>query len=295
VDTERLKERARGTLSRVRTELGMHPPGALVETRREQFLALAEIARRRAGDVPGEAPDLTGHELRVFSQNGEDGVLAEIIRRSGAPGRTFVEFGAADGVENNCALLAELGWGGLFVEGGDAEFAGLAHRYAGRPAVTAVQAMVTPANVEDLFARHGVPPEPDVLSMDVDGSEYWIWEALEAHRPRIVVVEYNGALEPGRRLVQPRDTGAWRQTDFYGASIEAFVALAGGKGYRLVHCDLTGNNAFFVREDLPGAYLAPADVPRRRTNFWLTGMRHPPDPAGRRYVDLDARQAQTDP
>jgi len=272
----------------------MYPPEAPAGTPRDQLLALAELTRRRAGDGSGDAPDLTGYELRVLSQNGEDGVLDEIVRRSGAPGRSFVEFGASDGVESNCALLAELGWSGLFIEGDDDAFARLADRYAGRSPVIAAQAMVTPANVEALFAEHGVPDEPDVLSIDVDGSDYWIWDAMSAYRPRIVVIEYNGVLPPARRLVQPRDTGPWRATDFYGASIEALVALGREKGYRLVHCDLTGNNAFFVRDDLPGAYLAPDAVPRRRANFWLAGHRHRPDPDARSYVDLDAHAARPD-
>ena len=102
----------------------------------------------------------------------------------------------------------------------------------------------------------------------------------------MVVVEYNASIAPGRRVVQPRDKGPWDGTDFYGASIDAFVALGAQKGYRLVHCDLTGANAFFVRDDLPGDY---PDATRRSTNMWLAARaRHPADPDARAYVDLDA-------
>ena len=299
VTREGITDRVRGTIAGVRTELGLTPPAPPDGTRRDQLLALSEFSRRLAAAPPAAPPaDLTGYELRVFSQNGEDGVLAEIIRRSGAPGRWFVEFGAGDGTENNCGLLADvLGWSGLFIDGGDAQYAGLAHRYAANPRVAAAQALIGPGNVEELFGAHDVPAEPDVLSIDVDGSDYWIWAAIGAFRPRIVVIEYNGALPPGRRLVQPRDAGPWDETDFYGASIEALESLAAAKGYRLVHTELTGNNAFFVRDDLDGEYPAAVDVPRRRTNFWLAGARHPADPHGRRYVDLDAasRQAHTEP
>jgi hypothetical protein len=281
-----------GFWKRLRGALGLPEPGApLPDTPRVQLLALSELVRRIEGDVPGSGRelDLVRHELRVFSQNGEDGVLAEMIRRSGAPGRYFVEFGAADGVQNNCAFLADvLRWNGLFMDGGEREYEGLAHRYAGRPEVTTAKAMVTPENIQGLLAAHGVPAEPDVLSIDVDGSDYWIWEAITDYRPRIVVIEYNGSLEPGRRLVQPRDTGAWLQTDFIGASIEALVALGERKGYRLVHCEMTGNNAFFLRDDLPGDYLPAHEVPRRRWNFWLAGARHVPDRERRSYLDLDA-------
>ncbi len=182
-------------------------------TSREQLLALSELSRRWGGDVPGagELLELTPYELRVFSQNGEDGVLAEIIRRSGAPGRYFVEFGAHTGVENNCAVLADiLSWGGLYIEGGADRFAMLERKYRPRPRVRTANAMVTPANVEALFAQHGVPEELDVLSIDVDGSDYWIWEAIVAYRPRIVVIEYNGELDPGAgscsRAITPAGT-----------------------------------------------------------------------------------------
>jgi hypothetical protein len=123
-----------------------------------------------------------------------------------------------------------------------------------------------------------------------------IWHALERHRPRVVVIEYNGSLdEPGRRLVQARDRGAWDETEFYGASIDALVQLGERKGCRLVHCDLTGNNAFFVREDLPGEYLQPSEVPRRSANLWLTGAQHEPDAQHRTYVDLDAQTTSSSP
>jgi hypothetical protein len=255
----------------------------LPATSRETLLAVSEYARRLGGDVPALI-DLAPFELKVFSQNGEDGVIAEIVRRSGAPGHYFVEIGGGYGVENNCAALADLaGWSGLFIEAGDAEFAALARKYRPQPRVRVAQALVTPANIEDLLAD--APAEPDVLTIDVDGSDYWIWEALE-RRPRVVVIEYNGSLEPGRRLVQPRDAGPWRETNFYGASIDALVSLGESKGYRLVHCDLSGNNAFFVRSDLGGEYLS--EVPRRATNLWLSGVQHEPDHSGRSYVDLDA-------
>jgi hypothetical protein len=268
-------------------------------TSRTQLLALSELARRVGGDVPvSEQRDLTAFELRVFSQNGEDGVLAEILRRTGAPGRYFVEFGAGDGVENNCAALADvLGWEGLFMDAGDVQFERLAFRYAANPRVRTAKELVTPETIDAVLDAYGVPEEPDVMSIDVDGSDYWIWEALK-RRPRVVVIEYNSALQPGRRLVQPRNTGAWRETDFYGASIDALEALGAIKGYRLVHCELTGNNAFFVRTDAPGDFPASADVPRRRTNFSLRGIRHVHDPDARTYVDLEAhpaRQAHTEP
>jgi hypothetical protein len=285
VDRRDLKQRLRRVMQSA--QAAANSPG----TPREQLLAVSEYARRLGGDIPGhgDLADLTPFELRVFSQNGEDGVLGEIVRRTGAPGRFFVEIGAGDGIECNCAALADLaGWRGLFIEGSAVGMDPLRRKYDPIPRVQTLEAMVTPETVDALLTAQGVPEEPDVFSVDVDGSDYWIWRALERHRPRVVVVEYNASLPPGRRLVQPSDKGPWDGTDFYGASIDAFVALGAEKGYRLVHCDLTGANAFFVRDDLPGDYLDQPDVTRRSANLWLRGVQHPPDQHARAYVDLDA-------
>ena len=260
-------------------------------TSRDVLLALAEIGRRASGDAAASlaSASLTPYELRVFSQNGEDGVIDEIIRRSGAPGRRFVEFGAGAGSENNCALLADVfGWSGVFIEPHPASFHRLARKYVTREDVKTIQSFVTPANVQELFEAHGVPPEPDVLSIDVDGSDYWIWQSIEAFRPRIVVIEYNSALGADRRLVQPLTQDSWDRTTYYGASIAAFRELGRSKGYRLVHTDLTGTNAFFVRDDLEGDYPAADLVPVRGPNQFLLAGGHPDDPLRREFVDLDA-------
>jgi len=97
---------------------------------------------------------------------------------------------------------------------------------------------VTPENIESVFGEAGVPPEPDLLSIDVDGPDYWIREALEAYRPRVLVIEYNSGLPPGRQLVQPRTYAEpWDGTNYFGASLDALCALGERKGYRLVHTD----------------------------------------------------------
>lgn len=265
---------------------------------RALYLALAELDRRHRAisatpSADAEAGPLTPFELRVFSQNGEDGVLGEILRRVGVDRHGFfVEFGVESGREGNCVYLADIaGWHGLFMDGDERFFAALQHKYRAAERVRATLAMVTPENVQELFAAAGVPSEPDVLSIDVDGSDYWIWEAIEDYRPRVLVIEYNSALDPGRRLVQPADLeGGWDGTEYFGASLGAMRALGERKGYRLVHTELSGVNAFFVREDVAEArFPAVEDVPvRSAPNYFQRGMRHPPDLARRRYLDLDS-------
>jgi len=267
--------------------VGLTTPEGPLETSRATLLALAELARRTPLP-PGGLP-LALYELRVFSQNGEDGVLAEILKRCGTSSEFFVEFGAARGVENNCALLADVnGWRGLFIEGDEDEYRHLESKYRGSARVTTRHALVTPENVETLFAEAGVPDEPDVLSIDVDGPDYWLWKAIESYRPRVVVAEYNAMLGLERALVRPEHaTGGWDETVWFGASLRALELLGERKGYGLVHTDLSGLNAFFVRADLPGEFPAADEVVRRAPNYLLSAITHKPDPHNRPFFDVE--------
>jgi glycosyltransferase involved in cell wall biosynthesis len=267
-----------------------------LQTDRSVYLALAELARRHEAIAEGPVPErgaapLTAAELRVFSQNGEDGVLAEILRRIGAPGRYFIEFGVETGREGNCVYLADVaGWRGLFLEPDERCYAELASKYRAQSAVTTLNEAVTPANAEQLFDQVGAPRELDVLSIDVDGQDYWIWEAISSYRPRVLVIEYNSALDPRRALVQPNEPDrTWDGTDYFGASLGALRRLGETKGYRLVHTDLSGVNAFFVRDDLTGAAFPGFDeVAQRGTpNYFQSGVRHPRAQWGGRYLDLE--------
>jgi hypothetical protein len=257
---------------------------------RAVYLSLSELSRRhRASEGPSRSGALTEHEIRCFSQNGEDGVIAEILARIGCGREFFVEFGVEDGREGNCVFLADvLGWNGLFIEADRAKCAALARKYSGVPGVTTLNVTVTPENIEGLLAHAGAPSEPTVLSVDVDGNDYWIWQAVERYHPRVVVIEYNAGLPPGCQLVQPREHAFWDGTDFFGASLWALCSLAERKGYRLVHTELAATNAFFVRGDLASERFPPADeVPHRHEpNYLLRGGRHPPDPLGRKYTDV---------
>jgi hypothetical protein len=231
--------------------------------------------------------DLTRFERQVFSQNGEDGVVAEILRRIGAPGRWFVEFGAGWGFEGICVALADvLGWSGLFIESDPIAFGELRRKYGAEPRVRTLEAVVDAANVEELFTSAGVPTDLDVLSIDVDGNDWWIWRAITSFRPRLLVIEYNGNLDPTAELVKPYDpTSQWDFTVWFGASLGAYERLAEAKGYTLVHTDLRGVNAFFVRDDLLDAF-GPVASPRRVANYDLCGKRFPGDPDAMRWVDL---------
>jgi hypothetical protein len=219
--------------------------------------------------------DLARFELRAFSQNGEDGVLLEIFNRIGVTNRFFVEFGIQSGIEGNCVLLADvLGWSGVFIEA-DPEFhAQLQAKYAGYP-VRTVRDFVTADRVNEIFRDAGVPEQPDLVSIDIDGNDIYVWDALTEFRPRVVVIEYNsGITEPGP-VAQPHDpVRPWAGDGSFGSSLEALDVVAARHGYRLAHTDLTGTNAFYVIES-DWVKLGLSAVPRRNQNIGLVGETRP--------------------
>jgi hypothetical protein len=218
--------------------------------------------------------DLTRQELGAFSQNGEDGVLVEILRRLGTLEGSFVEIGASSN-EANCIFLCDvLGWGGVFVDADPAEHARLERKYRHRSEVVTVKAMVTAENIERLLGEVGVT-DPTVLSIDIDGNDYWLWEALTTPAPPVVVIEHNATIDPRRPLVQSPTHRAWDGSDYYGASLEALRRLGARKGYRLVHVELTGNNLFFVHEPLADAAGLAESTGVRAPNPFLMSMLHP--------------------
>lgn len=258
------------------------PPPPPPQSDRSTYLAAATLSERYAG--AGTVPaDLTRAELKVLSQNGEDGVLAEIFRRIGLPDApTFVEFGIETGTQGNCVFLADLlGWRGLFIEPDPTHFRALSAKYAGNDAVRTVQAAVTPGNVDRLFDAAGLPPEPDVVSIDIDGVDYWVWRALVRHRPRVIVIEYNASLGFDDALTVPEDHGGWDGVDYFGASLRALERLGAAKGYALVHTEMAGVNAFFVR-DRPDAFPEPPRL--HGPNYFLQALAHAPDPTRRPWV-----------
>jgi hypothetical protein len=230
---------------------------------------------------------LTRHELAAFSQNGEDGVLVEILRRLGIDHGSFVEIGASSD-EANCIFLCDvLNWGGLFVDAAPDGHARLEQKYRHRPDVGVVLARVTRDNVDELLRDAGVPPDVTVLSVDIDGNDYWVWEGLQGFTPAVVVIEHNAALDPRRCLVQPYTPDRpWDGSDFFGASLGAMQRLGRCKGYRLVAVDLTGTNAFFVRDELAKGCFE-GQVSPRVANYLLAGGMHAAHAGGSAYVDLE--------
>lgn len=221
-------------------------------------------------------PSLRDAEMRFYSQNGEDGIVQLLLAAVGTETRKTVEICAGDGVECNSAnLIVTHGWTGLLVDGGD-ELVTRGRRFYEDNAETwywpptLLQSWVTRDNVNALVHGAGFSGDVDVLTIDLDGVDYWIWEALDVVRSRIVIVEYNAGWGPEEAMTVPySDSFAWEHgSQYFGASLGAMVALGERKGYRFVGANSYGFNAFFVREDLGRDAIATADP---KDSFWHPG------------------------
>lgn len=239
--------------------------------------------------------DLEAHEASVYSQSGEDGVIARLFDRIGSTNRFFVEFGAKDGrwLSNTANLRLHRGWTGLLMDGevaessdgtSQAEADAGARLPADESAARVRQELVTRENINELLTHYGVPTTFDLLSIDIDGNDYWVWQALEGFRPRVVLVEYNIFFELDERKTIPYDPAhVWDESAFHGASLAALWELGRQKGYRLVYTDSYAPNAFFVLEsELPKQW---DPVPMGRAARW-GAFAERPDPQNRAWVEV---------
>ena len=224
---------------------------------------------RRLYLAPSDLPppfDIAASRFRLRSQNEEDGVILALLRHAGTTGRRFVEIGCGRTGGNAAMLAYECGWSGLMVDIGEESVARVRERFAFNPGVVAVRAEVTAANVNGLLQAHGFTGEVDLLSIDIDSYDYWVFEALTACSPRLLVLEYNSAFGPERAVTIPADQPLQDAPKAYrGASLAALEKLARRKGYRLVACENAGVNAFFLRDgvapDVPGVSASRAFRP----------------------------------
>jgi hypothetical protein len=199
---------------------------------------------------------LNRYEHQVFSQTGEDGIIAEIFRRIGSTHRIFAECAPGDGTENNTRFLLTQGWTGLWVEADPRHARAISRRFAKliqEKKLHFRQELVTTQNIESLLNEASLLADFDLLSIDLDRNDYWVWQGIERYRPRVVTIEYNAIFPPGCEWVVEYDPRAsWDGSSNYGASLTALELLGAKKGYKLVACGVSGVNAFFVREDLVG-------------------------------------------
>lgn len=181
-------------------------------------------------------------EKKIFSQNGEDGILQEIFRHIGTTNRFCLEIGVGNGQECNTRYLIEKdNWNYLHFDGEE----------QAQPFTKITKAFFTAKNINLILESHHLPKEFDLMSMDVDYNTYWLWKSMNNWSPRIVILEYNATFSPKESRCVPYDPdGKWDGSNYFGASLLALSKLSKKKGYTLIGCESKGINAFFARNDL---------------------------------------------
>ena len=220
----------------------------------------AQIGALQSRAVAELAPDeIARAEFQVYSQFGEDGIIQFLVQRVPIKDRVFVELGVEDYAESNSRfLLVHDAWRGLIVDAADAHRRFLEESRLGwRTTVDAVTAFVDRENVNGVLEQSGVTGTIGLLSIDLDGNDYWLLEAIDVVSPQIVVVEYNSLFGPARAVTVPYDPGFVRGKKhwshlYWGASLAALTRAADAKGLALVAGNQAGNNAFFVRREMLG-------------------------------------------
>lgn len=229
--------------------------------------SLAMQYRLLATTAPAALPELKDTYMRAYSQNGEDGALLFLFSVLGTTSRVAVEICAGDGIQCNSAnLIVNHGWDGLLVDGNPALVERGRKFYSRCPDTFSSPPIfrnewVTAENVNDLVIDSGIGADIDLLSLDLDGVDYWVWKALDFISPRVVVLEYQDIWGPDVAKTVPYrpDFTGDPAFNYQGASLLAFVKLARSKGYRLVGTEHLGFNAFFVRDDVGPSVIPEMD------------------------------------
>ncbi len=221
----------------------------LDEIKLNQGLILSELKKgctsRRLGD----------HEFKVFSQFGEDGIIQHLTRVVEIRNHTFIEFGVENFFESNCRfLMMKDDWSGFVIDGSAEKLNRLQKsHFFWKHELTARTAFITRENINALLAESGFDEDLGILSVDIDGNDYHVLEAITGFRPRILICEFNTVFGPSRKISVPYAADFQRTAQHYsnlyfGASLGAMTHLAARRGYSLVGINLA--NAFYVRNDL---------------------------------------------
>ena len=202
-------------------------------------------------------------EFKVFSQFGDDGIIQYLINTIQIPDeqKIFVEFGVEDYSESNTRfLLMNNNWTGLIIDGSERNITKAKNSsYYWKHELTAVAAFIDRDNINDLISQNNISGQIALLSVDIDGNDYWVWERISVVDPIFVIAEYNSVFGGSLPVTIPYDQGFWRNEAHYsnlywGCSLAALCKLAESKGYGFIGCNSAGNNAYFIRKDKIGNF-----------------------------------------
>jgi hypothetical protein len=213
---------------------------------------------------------LEQYGFSVGSQNEEDGILVEIFKRIGTTNKEFFEFGVGAGLQNCTVYFLLAGWRGGWVEINQAKYSFIEQKfkyYVASGKLSLSNKPINPENIDLIAKLLGIPEDVDLMSIDIDGNDYFVFQEMTI-RPRVLVIEYNGLFPPPHKIVQAYDPDyVYSPETYLGASLQSLTDLALTKGYKLVGTNLSGLNAFYVRDDCYNSKLFSAPDPAQLYNL----------------------------
>lgn len=231
-------------------------PGAKLQASLEQQALLLGKMMTETIKAKQHIKSLHEVEFKVFSQWGDDGIIQWLVHNLEFPHHTFVEFGVANYRESNTRfLLMNNNWSGFVMDGSEDNIKQITtSEYFWRYELAARAEFIDRDNINGLIKSAGFAPEIGILHIDLDGNDYWIWQAINVVSPVIVILEYNSVLGVDRPITIPYDktfyrTKAHYSNHYYGSSLRALYQLSKTRGYSFIGCNGAGNNAYFVRND----------------------------------------------
>lgn len=215
-----------------------------------------QLALANRNRIDSIIDDINEAEFKVFSQWGDDGIIQFLINYLEIEHKTFIEFGVENYTESNTRfLLINNNWKGLIFDASEENMlqvksSDIYWKYQ----LTAQQSFITKENINDLISSNNFKCEIGILVVDIDGNDYWVWQAIDCVQPIIVIVEYNSLFGIERAISIPYKADFTRKNAhfsnlYYGASLPALCHLAEQKGYIFIGCNSNGNNAYFIRKD----------------------------------------------
>ena len=217
--------------------------------------------------------DLSEVEFQVFSQFGDDGIIQYLVDKMPIHNRTFIEFGVENYNESNTRfLLINNAWSGMVMDGDPQNVqqikSGQLYSFYD---LRAVQAFITKENINELIRSAGFHKQIGILSVDIDGNDYWVWKAINEIEPQIIICEYNSLFGFEDPITIPYQAnfvrGKVSPLNFYGTSLKAACMLAKEQGYFFIGCNSAGNNAYFISEKLRSVCPVAEKTPEEGYNF----------------------------
>ena len=238
---------------------GISPQLAMLQREIDESKILTARVLINQTNSLGLLENIKDAEFRVFSQWGDDGIIQYLVHHLQIEPRTFIEFGVQNYRESNTRfLLMNNNWTGLVIDG-CREYVDYIRKddIYWRYDLTAVCAFVDRENINKIFVENGFEGKIGILNIDIDGNDYWIWDAINVVEPVLVIIEYNSFFGDQYAITIPYDpkfnrTQAHYSNLYWGASLKALCLLAEKKGYEFVGSNSNGNNAYFVRKDRIG-------------------------------------------